>query len=98
MAGRIYHIRARDACMQKIFVVYGTALIREGTEFDICSTTRISPYIIFQNMLADQSQRDWAISQIVMSGVTLPLSIPSPPQFEDPDVPNPTISVRADIA
>jgi hypothetical protein len=35
-------------------------------------------------MLADQSQRHFAISLIVMSGVTLPLSLPSPPQFEDP--------------
>jgi hypothetical protein len=47
--------------------------------------------------LADQSQRDWAISLIVMSGVTLPLSVPSPPQFEDPVVPIPTMSVLADI-
>jgi hypothetical protein len=61
-------------------------------------TTRILPYIIFQKMLAGQSQRDWAISLIVKSGVTLPLSIPSPPQFEDPVVPILTISVRADIS
>jgi hypothetical protein len=26
MAGRTYDIRARDACMQKLFLVYGTAL------------------------------------------------------------------------
>jgi hypothetical protein len=49
-------------------------------------------------MSADQSQCDWAIGLIVMSGVTLPLSISSSPQFEGPVVPIPAMSVRADIA